>query len=135
MNELVQIEGEVIDHSRPVKIPGSYFSINFITVKCPIEKAVKAKNEYAYYVITSYKKHEANKAFKGCQIKCTVQRESSIWQKNEIWQYKHNTRIYGQTKIDLGSHPIIFERYILVSDIDVIPPEGMQNDDDDDLPF
>lgn len=135
MNELVQIEGEVIDNSRPVKIPGSYFSVNFITVKCPVEKATKAKNEYAYYVITSYKKYESGKAFKGCQIKCVVRRESSIWKKEGMWQYKHNARMYGESKVELGSHPIIFERYILESDIDIILPEGMQNDEDDDMPF
>lgn len=133
MTELVQIEGEVIDHSSPVKIPNSFSCISYITVRCPIEEAVNTKMKFAYYVITSYKEYESRKVFNGCKIQCIVQRESNIWNRDGFWQIKHNQRYFDGKKIDMGSHPIIFERYILNSEIQIIL-EDPQNTEDD-IPF
>lgn len=137
MNEIIYIEGEIIDILGPVKLPGEFYTISFITVKCIYQKTLKSKPSEAFYCFKCYKDKETKKLSKGLKIKCTIRRESKLWIKDNIIQKKKENHFNGYSNIELGYRPVIFDEYILNSEIicDYPPDLIPENQYDDGLPF
>lgn len=138
MNQIFEVTGNVLDVSSPVDLPGKNYTISFITLQVENDNATNDYSKYGYYVFKyfRYYKRKTINLKKGQSITCNLKRTSNLWKVDGFYKYKKELEFVNDSKIDVGSHPIVFENYTCVGPvISHISANSELTEKNDDLPF
>lgn len=119
-HKYILLRGEVIFRGSPVKIPNTYYDSAYFTLKCTLydlQRDGSYKETDDYFNIHTYKTKPLESIREGYIVSCRVRRDGNLWIKDGeiVKRFEYKTR-FGE-KVNLGSHPIVFESYHLIGDI------------------
>lgn len=117
------LTGEVIFRGSPVQIPMQYYKSVYFTLKCSLND-LQRNGTYSvvedYFNIHTYKAKSIESIREGYVVTCLVRRDGKIWTKDGEIVTRFDSRTKGSTKVNFGTHPVVFESYHLIGEIEIL---------------